>query len=336
MARKLRVQFEGAIHHVTLRGVERRKIFTEDRERERFLERVAEGVETHDVRLYMFCLMGNHAHLLLETPHGNLDRFMHGLETAYTVYFNLRHARVGHLMQGRYGAVLVEGDEYLLRLSRYLHLNPVYTDKTQQLPAKDRLSLLRNYRWSSYLSYVGRARPLDFVDYGPVLAMTGAKPDGQPAAYRRFVETGLAKTDEEFLGILKESPLGVGSESFRSRIRDMHLDLLQKHRRTEDVSFRRIQGVVAVPTILSVVCEELGIEQPDLRRHRKGSPTRPIAAKMLCKHGGLTQRETADVLGVGTGAAVSAQLQRLQNMASKNPEIKRHLSRIDARLSEQH
>ncbi|MFO7535147.1 MAG: transposase, partial [Kiritimatiellia bacterium] len=90
MARKLRVQFEGAIYHVRLRGVDRRKLFDDDDERARFLKRLAEAVEEYGVRLYLFCLMTNHVHLLVETPKANLSVFMHKLQTAYTVYYNLR------------------------------------------------------------------------------------------------------------------------------------------------------------------------------------------------------------------------------------------------------
>lgn len=110
MARKLRVQYEGAISHVTVRGVERRRIFDDDADRERFLNRLGEAVAEYGVRLYLFCCMRNHAHVVCETPRANLSAFMHKLQTAYTVYYNLRHRRAGHLMQGRFGAEPVAGD----------------------------------------------------------------------------------------------------------------------------------------------------------------------------------------------------------------------------------
>ena len=117
MARKLRVHFEGAIYHVTLRGVERRRLFDDEDDRERFMDRLGVYAEECRIRLYMFCLMTNHVHLLLETPEANLSVFMQKLQTAYTIYYNLRHDRTGHLVQGRFGAKLVEGNEYLLMLS---------------------------------------------------------------------------------------------------------------------------------------------------------------------------------------------------------------------------
>ena len=103
MARTQRIEYEGAVYHVTARGNERREIFRDDADREHFLRVLGESVGRFEVRLYLFCLMANHLHLVVETPRANLGRFMHRLQTAYTIHFNLRHCRSGHLMQGRYG-----------------------------------------------------------------------------------------------------------------------------------------------------------------------------------------------------------------------------------------
>lgn len=93
MPRKLRIQFPGAIYHVTVRGNERRDIFTDVRERRRFLEKLEEYAEKHDIRIFLYCLMKKHFHLLLQTPRGNLSRFMAPLLTSYSLFFNLRHGR---------------------------------------------------------------------------------------------------------------------------------------------------------------------------------------------------------------------------------------------------
>ena len=104
MARAQRIEYEGAVYHVTARGNERRAIFHDDADREHFLRTLGESVGRFEVRLYLFCLMSNHIHLVVETPRANLGQFMHRLQTAYTIYFNRRHQRCGHLMQGRYKA----------------------------------------------------------------------------------------------------------------------------------------------------------------------------------------------------------------------------------------
>jgi len=115
MARKLRIQYEGAIYHVTFRGNARQAIFGDDRDRERLTERVGEGAEDFGVRVYGYCWMGNHGHLLLETPAANVSAFMASVLSGYTVYYNLRHETSGHVMQGRFGSTVVSGDAYLLR-----------------------------------------------------------------------------------------------------------------------------------------------------------------------------------------------------------------------------
>jgi putative transposase len=125
MARPLRVEYGGAIYHITVRGNARQKIFRGDLDRRTLLKRLSLSVRSYGVRVFLYCLMDNHFHLVLETPRANLGRFMQSVLTGYTVSYNLRHRRCGHLFQGRYGARLVAGDDYLLKLSRYVHLNPV-------------------------------------------------------------------------------------------------------------------------------------------------------------------------------------------------------------------
>ena len=125
MPRPLRIEYEGAIYHVTVRGNGRQKIFLSDADRRGLCRRLAESVKSYGVRLYLYCLMDSHFHLVVETPRANLRRFMQSVLTGYTVGFNIRHRRSGHVTQGRYGARLVAGNEYLLKLSRYVHLNPV-------------------------------------------------------------------------------------------------------------------------------------------------------------------------------------------------------------------
>jgi REP element-mobilizing transposase RayT len=120
MARPLRVEYPGAVYHVTARGNERRKTFRDDLDRQCFLETLVEAVEQFGLRLHGFCLMPNHYHLLVETPQANLSRGIGWLQTTYSVRFNRRHRRSGHLFQGRFKAHLVEADSYAKTLLRYL------------------------------------------------------------------------------------------------------------------------------------------------------------------------------------------------------------------------
>jgi len=155
MARPLRLTYDGAVYHVTARGIERGRLFQVDQDQERYLFYLAESLQRYDVRLYLFCLMRNHVHLVLETPRGNISQFMQRFHTAYTVWFNRRHQRSGHLFEGRFGASLVTEDEYILKLSRYVHLNPVFVSAYAEKTRRERLLHLRSYAWSSYPSYAG-------------------------------------------------------------------------------------------------------------------------------------------------------------------------------------
>lgn len=306
MARRPRVLIEGGIYHVTSRGNERQAIFRDDGDRQRFLERLADTATSHQVRVHLYCLMPNHFHLLVETPLGNLDRFMGSLLTGYTVYFNRRHQRTGHLMQGRYGAQVVEGNEYLLKLSRYVHLNPVQVQGIGERPLKERLSMLRKYTWSSFREYAGKAKPCGWVSTGPVLAMlAGTRKAGQANAYARFVETGLAKTDEEFVRLMGERGIAIGSENFVENVKNLHGQKAAESLKREDVSFRQLRTWKSAKDVEAAVRKIVGARWEQFKARKAGGVVRGFTAWALQKYAGLTQRDIAPRVGVDTGAAVS-------------------------------
>ncbi len=335
MARKLRIQYPGAIYHVTLRGVEQRQLFTDDMDRSRLVDRLAVAVEACGVRLYVFCLMDNHVHLLLETPQANLSAFMHKLATAYTVYFNRRHRRAGHLTQGRYGAEPVQGDEYLRRLSRYLHLNPVHMGAWAKAAVAERRQYLQRYPWSSYRGYAGLAKPWGFVDEGPLLAMTGVAPRQQRREYRRFVEMGLATSDEELQKLLGGHRWGIGDAAFQARIRALHSEIAIGVRRPEDVSFRRVEPQVDVAAVLGAVAQVFGRQVAELRRRQYGCVARAVAALLLGRLSGMNQRDVASYLGVGTGSAVCRMLRRLSEQLTEDAVLRQKLARVQAMLAKE-
>lgn len=321
MARKLRVHFEGAIYHVTLRGVERRRLFDDDDDRERFIDRLGVYAEECRIRLYMFCLMTNHVHLLLETPEANLSVFMQKLQTAYTIYYNLRHDRTGHLLQGRFGAKLVEGNEYLLMLSRYIHLNPVYVNGEEEKDYAERRACLRAYSWSSYPGYAGLTKPFEMVTEGPILSLVEGEAKKQRLAYRRFVEAAIAQTDEEFLSVLRGSSLVVGGDDFRERVQEVYAEAVSHARHPEDASFRKTAKKIAPDAILKLISKHFGvtIESLCMRNHR--CIARAVAASLLVKYTGMNQREIGEWLTMGTGSAVSQQIRRLRARQAEDPAL---------------
>jgi putative transposase len=330
MARLLRVQFAGAIYHVTARGNERRVIFKGESDRERFLEQLAHAQQLYGVRLYLVCLMPNHFHLLTETPGANLSAFMGGFLTAYAVYYNHRHRRVGHLTQGRFKAQVVEGNDYLLRLSRYIHLNPVCGKWWEGVPVAGRLKELRAYRWSTYRSYAGLEAPWPFVDYGPVQALVEQL--GVP--YGGYVETGLAGGDEEFRALYRQAQLSVGSDEFRDGVKHEHAQAARESRRPEDVAFRRVGSWRSVEETLAAVAAVFGIAQSALKRRSRNSLVRTAAAWALVRHAGLTERSAAAVLSIRTGSAVSQQLSKWHRAVLRDPQCQAIESEVDRRLGQ--
>ncbi|MFO1321482.1 MAG: transposase [Burkholderiales bacterium] len=188
MSRPLRIEFPGAVYHVTSRGDRREPIFRDDEDREMFLDILAHTLERLDAQVLAYCLMGNHYHLVLHTRQANLSRLMRQLNGVYTQDFNRRHGLVGHLFQGRFKAILVDRDAYLLTLCRYVERNPVAARLVPHAGA---------WEWSSYRAHVGEAPTPVWLDtdglHGYLLGRAGngtGSPVGRSAPVRRFGGAG--------------------------------------------------------------------------------------------------------------------------------------------------
>ena len=208
MTRPLRVELEGSVYHLTSRGNARQDIFLDDADREGFLKILAHVIERYGWICHAHCLMGNHYHLLIETPIANLSRGMQLLNGVYTQRFNHSHKRVGHVLQGRFKSILVEKDSHLLELARYIALNPVRA-KIVRHP--------RQYRWSSYRATAGEAAPPAFLTVNWILTQFDDNLANARAAYRKFVKEGrgIPVWDELKGGIL------YGSEEFAGQLKPL-------------------------------------------------------------------------------------------------------------------
>ena len=210
MSRPLRIEFPGAVYHVTSRGNERRPVFRDDEDRGLFLSIVGRTVARWRWVVHGYCLMGNHYHLVIETPEANLSRGMRQLNGEYTQAFNRRHLRVGHLFQGRFKAVIVEKESHLLELCRYVVLNPVRA-RGMKLPQADAWS------WSSYRATAGMEAPPGWLTVSWVLSRFGKESNAARAGYRRFVREGMRQK----AGLKENAGLWIGSDGFGDRIRDL-------------------------------------------------------------------------------------------------------------------
>ncbi len=205
MARKPRVQFEGAFYHITARGNQQRPIFDDDRDRTRFLETLGQACDRHGIVVHGYCLMPNHYHLLVQTPRGNLSQAIGWLQVTYTIRYNRRHRRAGHLLQGRFKAHLIDADAYARQLVRYVHLNPVRPrDRRRPVPG-DRREFFEAYPWSSHRAYAGTGTPppwlsVEWLSYW--LEISGGRT--QPAARRQYRRDIAGAFDQPIDSPLKE------------------------------------------------------------------------------------------------------------------------------------
>lgn len=310
MARALRIEFEGAIYHLLARGNARQRIFGSDQDRIRFLGLLAQSAERFDVAVQGFVLMANHFHLLAQTRRGNLSRWMHWLMVSYTVYFNGRHGRSGHLFQGRYKSFLVEAGEYLLGLSRYIHLNPVRGSVIGNGTPVERRRRLRDFRWSSYRGYAGLEKPWAFVEETMVLGELGGARQGTRLRYRHFVEEGLVREIENpFEAVQWQTALG--SETFAQQMRDRMHGLQREGR--EVTALRRGVRLSEPRKIIQGVAEKYGLAAAQLLRSRGyGLEARNVAMWMVWERCGMSLREIGDLFGGLDYAAVAQRIRRIK------------------------
>jgi REP element-mobilizing transposase RayT len=210
MARPPRIEYSGALYHLTSRGNDQQLIFESPSDYETFLATLELVVARYRWRCHSYCLLGNHYHLLLETPDPNLALGMRQLNGTYAQAFNRRRGRVGHVFQGRYGAIIVESQRHLLQVSRYVVLNPVRAGLCRQP---------EEWRWSSYRAMIGAAPAPALLTIDWLLESFGVRPDAARARYRRFVDEEVTESlwSELQSGIYLGSPQFAEEASARAR-----------------------------------------------------------------------------------------------------------------------
>lgn len=209
MARPLRIEYHGALYHVTSRGDGRDDIYLDDEDKEVFLEVLAEVCERFNWVLHAYCLMTNHYHLLVETPDANLSLGMRQLNGVYTQRFNRGHNRVGHVFQGRYKAILVEKESYLLELARYIVLNPVRARMVRSV---------KHWPWSSYRTTAGFVTKPKWLEIDWILSAFGRNKGRAQELYREYVSEGRNQPApwEQLV-----NQIYLGSEAFVAQAQDL-------------------------------------------------------------------------------------------------------------------
>jgi len=320
MGRPLRVQYPGAVYHITSRGNEKKNIYFDDSDRRRFLEILKDYHDRFGILIHCFVLMDNHYHIVMETPEGNLLKVMHGINSAYTGYLNRKYHRAGHLFQGRYKGILIDKESYLLQLSRYVHLNPVRA-KIVDIPEQ--------YEWSSYGGYISKRRQLKWVEYSWILSNFGSDNQRARSEYRKFVEDGVdGGVENPFKNVYEQVLLG--GEEFKERIRD----LIKGQPLGEGIVGRnRFKGIVHVDELVRAVGDALGVKGEELKmRGGRNNRARNVAIYLAKRYCGLSNQEIGKIFGGIHYSAVSKVSARLEVEIRKDKKLLRLIYEIKSHV----
>lgn len=311
------------MYHLTSRGNGRQIIFQEDADRQHFLAQLQDNLETFDVVLHAFVLMTNHYHLLVRTRRANCSRFAQRLNTSYALYYRYKHDHPGHLFQGRYTAKLVDGDTYLLRLTRYIHLNPVKTDEAKHFNLKQRIARLSEYRWSSYPGYVSAARAVPWVDYR-VLKNYGRSWREARQHYQRFTETMVMNTDESLHQVMTANSYAVGDEPFVRSVEDEFKALRKGTDQDRDLALPK--GSIELEDLDQLVAQAYGVAPDSLKCHGHTAKEAKMAAvEIAARLSGLTQREIGRHYG-GISSSAVAMIRRKVRIG--NPAVRAQIVKL--------
>ena len=270
MARPLRIEYPGAVYHVTSRGNEKKPVFKNDHDRENFLNALQHVNKRYNWTCHAYCLMTNHYHLLIETPEGNLSIGMRQLNGVYTQLFNKCHGKTGHLFQGRYKAILIQKDSHLLEVCRYVVLNPVRARMIEKP---------EDYEWSSYRATAGKNKPHPCLTTDWILGQFSRKREQAEKKYRQFVHWGIGQKTI-WTEVRGQSLLG--EDAFMDNLTDR----LRKHKDIPEIP--RSQRYATRPKLAILLPD--GIERDQKRLMRR-------VAEAVEKYG-YRQSELARHVGV--------------------------------------
>ena len=317
MPRKPRIEYAGAIYHVMCRGNRREAIFRSGRDSEMFLDTLGETVGRCGWRVHAYVLMGNHYHMLIETPEPNLVAGMRWLQGTYTQRFNVRNKECGHLFQGRYKALPVgrEGD-YFSAVAEYIHLNPArvkgYDFEKQRL---------EQHIWSSYPGYVWKRRRAEWLCVDEVLGRAGLSDTRSGRGnYRREMELRMSElaesdepwsADEHWRGIRRGWYFG--DEDFRDRMLGL-LDGVLAGRSRESFSGAEVAShdEAAAEQLLLAGLEALGIVEEDLAEMKMSSPEKYALAWLIRRNTSVRNRWIKDRLHMGTATNFADFIRRIE------------------------
>lgn len=320
MARPLRIEYPGAHYHVINRGNAGETIFISNRDREKFLQYLEMAVERFGIILHSYCLMSNHYHLLIETPQANLSSTIQWLNVSYATYFNKKRNRQGHLFQGRFKAILVEADEYLTQVSRYIHLNPVKA-KIVESP--------QDYVWSSYSTIIGKHKKPDWLDIS-LLEYFGRRKQSAIKSYRTFVEDADVET---LVNPDSQSVAGciLGDTDFVRWIQDT---FLSDDRDDRDIpQLKKLKPVIPLERIIEAVVNVMGGSAVDIIvKGRKRNHPREVAIFLSVRLSNKSCAELGRYFGGISGSAIALCAKQCKIKAEKDKAVRGIIEQVQKEI----
>jgi len=299
------------------RGRARQKIFLKEEDYQNFLSTVAEAHDLWGVEVFAYCLMGNHYHICLRTPEGNLSRVMRHLDGLYTQRFNRAHRRDGALFRGRYKAVVVDGEEYLAALVRYIHLNPVEAGLVKEPQA---------YKWSSHRAYLRPHKAPGWLKVGEVL-----KGFRDVREFHQFVLSGNEDALRRFYSAGRQSPV-LGGERFRERLMGGLSKFNREHPRHERIGVRP-----SVDKVMRLVVKVYGSDVGALLKGGRGkeSEARKVGMYLVKRVCDLTLQETAERFGVSSYGVVGWACHAVRTKMKADRRFQSQVERMEGQIYQQ-
>ena len=317
MTRPLRVEYPDAYYHVINRGNNQEKIFKNDRDKEKFLQYLEKAAERFSIIFHSYCLMDNHYHLLVQTPEANLSHAMQWINVSYATYFNRKRDRHGHLFQGRFKAILIDADEYLKHLSRYIHLNPVRA-KMVSSPAE--------YLWSSYGAFIGQQNTPQFLETNWLLTNFAKNKKQARRSYQDFVEKVDAKSLENPGDQVSEGFL-LGDGNFIKWVKETFLS--GRNDEKEIPQLKKLKPRVAIEDVVRVVSEQFKCsENHIIAKGRKNNKAREVAIYLTRDMSGVSCKDLGLYFGGVSGALITIMHKRIAEESARSRRFKRRIDTI--------
>ena len=327
MARHLRLEYPGAVYHVTARGNDRGAIFHTVEDRKHLLELLSAMMARHAVVLHAYVLMDNHFHLVVRTPQGNLSRFMHDVNTGFSVWTNKRNRRTGHVFEGRFKAIVMAEEGYLRSVSAYVHLNPVRVRGWKGRSVAERLDRLTKYPWSSYPAYTRRvpAARQPAVTPDPVWGDLGARTEREGRRlYREYVQGWLIEESASPLAEVKRGCY-LGGDDFAERMEQLLVG--DKPISDQVVAYKEWRRSLPTPELMSRIGELWGVPPAELHSRRRPNEGRDVVIYLCREAGGKELKEIGQVLGI-KAAAVSLAAKRVRERLATHPRLRKRVAAV--------